>query len=257
VRIKGVSVALAFELDIFLTPDDLPPAQQSQVTSLLTQAVHAQQDVLVPAGAYFATSSDSSGKPAAQRATAPLAASASVDPFTPRSSGVFLLCSGFICTGDFKTLAAPAFHDQRWGIQVLVALRWRFRSASHANISEVVFQPEQSVSLFLAFRGAAGWVVPPDHAPPGTIATQVASTVCLTGQTILSHVAGATASMTIGTARDRGVLGCELVLEGSGVEEGRFLWRFGVLLAADAQAHASYPEVPVAPPEELWAVETP
>jgi hypothetical protein len=156
VRIKGVSVALAFELDMFLTPDDLPPAQQSQVTSLLTRAVHAQQDVLVPAGAYVATSSDSSGRATDQRAIAPLEASASVDPFTPRSSGVFLLCAGFICTGDFKVLTAPAFHDQRWGIQVLVALRWRFRSASHAIISEVAFQPEQSVNLFLAFKGAAG-----------------------------------------------------------------------------------------------------
>jgi hypothetical protein len=74
---------------------------------------------------------------------------------------------------------------------------------------------------------------------------------------MLEHVTEAPASMTIGTLYDRGAEGCELVLKEQSVEQGRFLWRFGVVLAADAQAHATYPELPVAPPEEIAAIELP
>jgi hypothetical protein len=35
---------------------------------------------------------------------------------------------------------------------------------------------------------------------------------------------------------------------------GHYIWRWGVLLAADAQARALFPSLPVAPPTEITAV---
>jgi hypothetical protein len=38
------------------------------------------------------------------------------------------------------------------------------------------------------------------------------------------------------------------------VDQGHFIWRFGVLLAADASAHSTLPALPVALPADLAAV---
>jgi hypothetical protein len=50
------------------------------------------------------------------------------------------------------------------------------------------------------------------------------------------------------------VEGCELGAAINGVDGGRYVWRFGVLLAADAQAHRILPALPLASPAEIAAV---
>jgi hypothetical protein len=40
----------------------------------------------------------------------------------------------------------------------------------------------------------------------------------------------------------------------SSKEYGHYIWRWGVLLAADAQAHTLFPSLPIAPQSEITAV---
>jgi hypothetical protein len=67
-------------------------------------------------------------------------------------------------------------------------------------------------------------------------------------------------SSTLGSANqpvslhDRGVEGCELGATINRVDGGSYVWRFGVLLAADAQAHSILPALPRASPAEIAAV---
>jgi hypothetical protein len=53
---------------------------------------------------------------------------------------------------------------------------------------------------------------------------------------------------------NHGVEGCALDLLQNQLVIGRFLWRFGVLLATNDQAHKALPALPVAPPDEIAAV---
>ena len=41
----------------------------------------------------------------------------------------------------------------------------------------------------------------------------------------------------------------------NGIYQGKLLWRFGVLLAGDDAAHTLLPNLPLAPAEEIAAVE--
>ena len=85
--------------------------------------------------------------------------------------------------------------------------------------------------------------------------------------TVTSHPLSTVAQQPeyqVATVHNNGIGGCALQLTrtgGTGVtgtdgaNAGSFLWRFGVLLAADAEAHALLPYLPLAPPSELSAVD--
>lgn len=257
VTYNDIAVAPAFVLEISLTLNDLPPAQQNTLTATLTQELTYRQDLTVPAGSFIAASILSSGTITSQRATTPLRASAIVAPFTPQRQDVGLPCAGFICTGGFETQSAAASLAPHWNILVSVALRWRFSDASGAVQSDVQFQSGNTLSLALSYNAARGWSIYP--APPlvETSNNQVTGTFCSTGEFILGQFAQTGNSITIGTSYDQGAQGCEMVLDVNAVDQGLYLWRFGVLLAADKQARATHPELPVAPPAEIAAVEHP
>jgi hypothetical protein len=53
---------------------------------------------------------------------------------------------------------------------------------------------------------------------------------------------------------DNRLEGCEFgVQTAQGANAGHFVWRFGVLLAADGPAHALLPDIPLAPVSEVAA----
>ncbi len=256
--INGATVLPAFEVQFSLTLNDLPPEQQNNVVATLNQALTYRQDMTVPAGSYFATGVASSGKITSQRASAPLRASASVAPFVPQQDPSSDGCSGFICPAGFETQTASALSGFLWDISVTVAVHWRFRGASGTVVSDVQFQPANAIRLFLAYDRMGGWSVSPSLPPVGlgSIDDQLTSTFCATGQNILTQTVK-TGSVGGGPDHDRGAAGCELILDVNGIDQGLYLWRFGVLLAADARARAAHPELPVAPPAEIAAVEQP
>jgi hypothetical protein len=255
--INGATVLPAFEVDFSLTLNDLPPDQQRKVTAALTQALTYRQDMTVPAGSYFATGVASSGKISSRRASVPLRASAIVAPFTAQQDQFSGDCSGFICTAGYETQTAHSSSEYLWNILVTIAVRWRFSSASGAAISDVQFQETTSVMLLLAYDGAGDWFIPPITLPQGPVTAQLTSAFCTTGLGMLGLLEREKASVSLGTAHDQGAAGCELILDVNSIDQGLYLWRFGVLLAADARARAAHPELPVAPPEELAAVEQP
>jgi hypothetical protein len=249
--INGGKVLPAFEVDFPLTLNDLPSDQQSQVTRLLTQTLTNQQEIPVPAGSYFAVGVDAAGKITSQRASESLRASASVVPFAPRQNQYAGPCAAFICVGGFETHTASSSYDDVWNILVVIAPRWRFTSATGVAISDVQFTLENSVPFLLSYDEASGWDI-----TSGLDDNQLANTFCLTGQNILEQLT-TSGSVSTGASHDRGAAGCELVLDVNAVDQGLYLWRFGVLLTVDARARAAHPELPVAPPDEVAAVTNP
>lgn len=253
-----------YQVNITMTLDDLPPAQQSQITAMLTRTLATERALTVPAGSYIATSfSQASTIITSQRVSAPLQASATVAPFAPWNPADDPLCVGIICpwmppSGDIYT-----FSGHQWAITVKLALRWRFSSASGVAISDVVFQEggvfdqiASPLNLSLFLNQAGNWTIS-QNPPTPDASNQLQDAFCVTGENILRQATGAGPHISMGITYDQGAPGCEVLVQVNNTGEGIFLWRFGVLLAANSRAHTMYPALPIAPPAEIAAVENP
>ncbi|HEY7348078.1 MAG TPA: hypothetical protein VH599_07130 [Ktedonobacterales bacterium] len=244
-------------LEILFTLADLPAAQRQQITALISRELTAQQTINVPAQSFIVTGLNRDGTLKTRRLTGPLHASALLVPSAPNAQrGVF--CFSFTCAvlGGFP-------HDysasgQFWQVRTPFALRWRFTTASGQVVSDILFPASPTLlSLFLTYDAVAGWQLGPLPSQYVSLSYQLTQLVCITGVQMLSveqkrSLRGAGWNITI--LHDQGVAGCELELQQNNVDQGRFVWRFGVLLAADARAHKTLPTLPIAPSGELAAV---
>ena len=112
------------------------------------------------------------------------------------------------------------------------------------------------VTLLLSYRAASGWQVLPPTAedPPiaGQRSTQLSSLLCSSGILALRDQAGTDA---ITQLSDRGMEGCALGLKTNQGLTAQFVWRFGVLLAANESARALLPNLPLASARDIAAVQ--
>ena len=123
-------------------------------------------------------------------------------------------------------------------------------------MGEVSLPYADLLTLYLAYDQAQGW-----HAvmPDGTdsIAEQVQRLNCGAGGTMLTLQIARLLSgedWNVLPLVQRGVEGCLLDLQQHSEELGHFLWRFGVIMAADDKAHTTLPSLPVATADEIAAV---
>ncbi len=240
----GVVLTILFSLDA------LPPHLQQQAITLLSRAATFQEDTTVPGLSHVATRIASDGTIISQLTTAPLQASASMVPIIPTTLQGDPFCDGQLC---YTTFSSSATRDHLWAVSVPVVLRWRFTSASGRVFSEVAYPVTEGWPVYLAFTAATGWQ---DHQALNTAssaARQFSSLSCATGAALLqAQVAGW--NWTISVAYDAGIQGCKLVSQQDHEDQDAFVWRFGVLLAADAQAQSHLPALPLALSEERAAV---
>ncbi len=241
-------------VSINFSPADLPPEQQSQVAALFPQAATFAKDVPIPAQSYIATSVTPAGVIGFQRTAEALQGTATFAPRPPFNQPAYA-CQNFICVdaveGDFSPLPGKV-----WKIYVPMALTWHFVRTSGEVVSDVTLPFADLVTLFLAYDQVQGWHVVSVNGPD-SIDDQLAGLACVTGATMLQLQVtrlltgeGWDVSMLV----DRGAEGCALELLQNKNNMGRVLWRFGVLMAADALAHATLSSLPVAPPAEIAAV---
>ena len=236
----------------------LPSAQQSQVNALVSQAISVQQELDAPAGVSIATQLAPAGTINSQQATEPLHATALLVPLvSPNQNG--FSCTGVICFNSFggQTFSpSSAGSGHLWQITSFAALRWRFTTAAGAVVSEVTFPVSEQILLSLTYDAAAGWQIAPQSS--GQFLTdQLAGAVNQTGAEMLlaeqaRYLSGE--GWQVQTLHQRGLAGCEYLLYQDDAEWGQFVWHFGVLLAADAKAHSTFPTLPIASPEDIAAV---
>ncbi len=225
-------------LGIFLLPDDLPPNQQAKALALINAALTPQQ-TSVPIGAYFARNIDQTGMITSQVTTIPLQAIAT---FTLARPSYLRL----------DPMNATLLTRPTWGIAFSLALHWRFTTPSGEGISDVTYPAAEGASLFLAYTSSTGWQ--PSKEVGEDLPSQLVGTTCSAGVQVLQQKTGRTFHSIILPAPATPA-GCVMQVQDEGTPVGTFLWRFGVLFAADQTAHASVPTLPMAPPEELAAAE--
>lgn len=241
-------------LQINFSLDDLPPEQQSQVAALFPHAATFGKDVPIPARSYIVTSVTPAGAIGFQRTNEALQGTATFAPRLPFNEPAYA-CQDYICVnagpGDFSALPRDA-----WKIYVPMSLTWHFVNPTGEVVSDVTLPFADLVTLFLAYDQAQGWHL---TSVSGSVSTddQLAGLACSTGATVLqlqvlrqSSNEGWDISVLVGHGAEGRMLG----LLHNSVVMGHFLWRFAVIMAADDQAHATLPSLPVAPPEEIAAV---
>ena len=240
-------------ISIALTASDLPPEARYAAVGAIDQAITTPQQTVVPAGSYFASSISPTQAITSQRAAVPLTASALFTSDIIASSFEYsLYCGTAICPWYIDPRQGAIPSGQFWSVIFSTSLRWIFSGAPEGSASAVIMPGDISVQLLLSYHDATGWQVSQQGAS-GSEVEQLSRSVCTTGVTMLS-IQLAEQAQNIQIAHDAGIEGCELLAQTSQGKQGLFLWRFGVLLAADDGAHAMQPALPIAPPDEIAAV---
>lgn len=243
-----------------LTSADLAAAQVALAGGLSV----LQQQMTVAPGAYFASGFDVQGNAIDVRAPAPLTARLTVtlDP-TPRD----IVCGPLDCGTRFG--ATPAGAGQVWSLQVALRLRWSFFDARGAPVGAVDYDVPSPFQTYLTYGGTsvvanvgtgaaagagasnsvnvgASWRLAQADGSPATALDIAPASLCGAGSEELGSIGRAL--LSVRSVRGTLTQGCLIQMQSQdGTAEGLYLWTFGALLAADAQAHRLLPTLPIAP----------
>ncbi len=250
---NGVSATPDFVVSLNFTADSLPDDQQSRIDTLLLQSIAFQHTMAVPAGSYVATGYHPAGNSiTSQRATRPLQATA----FLNSSTDLHLLpfpCTGLVCSAG--PILPNSTTDKVWAIEVPVALRWLFTAADGRVLGDVSFPVANLAPAMLTYDANAGWSLAPGSESESFASIGMLGGLdCSTGGELLQQMVQFN-GISFSNEGDQEVTGCKITLQDiGGSERGTFLWRFGVLMAADKAAHDALPNLPIAPQAEIDAV---
>jgi hypothetical protein len=269
--LNGVAVkngALVFGM----TGDDLPADVRNAAENALWAKLANSRTFQVPAGDYYATGVDASGHIRSARAAVALLATLALARPTTAQAGfcLNLSCAGHPILPDQGGVAPPS---GTWLIQDAVVVGWRFTTQGGALVAASPSQfAGDTVEAGLTYSASAGWSVGDSSLGPSItdLQAQLLSGSCKSGFSALQMLIGQSSlggqNLTYGQSAPPGSTtdGCAISVGGqntnplsptsSSKEYGHYIWRWGVLLAADTQAHTLFPSLPIAPQNEIAAV---
>lgn len=239
-------------------PDDLPSAAQAQALAAVTDALRsAPPQTRALAGEYIATGQDARGAVISQRTTVTLQATLLVEATSVNYFGD-VFCGDPACVPVGNATTGQRAGQSEWVVSADMTLHWQFSSSAGVVASSAYWSAQLPASLLLTYDAQQGWTF--DQSGTQQLAgfglpAALAQAICTVDSTVLSSAAQQHGDTILSPLHDNGVEGCELEVQTSqGTEAGHFVWRFGVLLAADGPAHALLPALPLAPASELAAV---
>ncbi len=240
--------AASAQITFLLGGGDLPAAARAAAQEVLSQGLDTlRQRLTVSPGDYFATGLDADGNDISARAAAPLTAllDFTLDP-APRNA----TCGFPDCGSPF--VAPSAGGAPLWSVQIFLRLRWRFYDAAGRPAGEVAYDVPGPVQTYLAYTGGA-WRLAQADGSLASVLDVAPADLCIAATDEVGNIGRAL--LSVRSVRGSLTQGCLIQMQSqSGSAEGLYLWRFGALLAANAQAHRLLPALPIAPPAEVAAV---
>jgi hypothetical protein len=251
------------------TADDLPPDLRQSAVAYLRQTLGnlASFTTSVPRGDYVATGIDSSGRailsqPAAEVLTAELTVGVDVRESTDgapfgvsnASSDHESQCATLRCSVPNEAFG-EAQPPPGWRLAIPVIFTWRFTSATGALTGSIAVAAPGFLNVSLTYDEQTGWQLAAPR--PALVEANIPSLLCVAGTQALAAVLPARPlGITNNSGQSlRGIEGCSLQFQaGADASQGLVVWRFGVLLAADAATQKPLPSLPLAPPDEVKAV---
>ncbi len=256
--VGGRSVAPVLIVELPFSLEDLPSAVQTQALAASTGALQsAPPQTSVPAGDYIATGQDASGAVVSRRSGVPLRAELLAAATTLGYVGD-AFCDDPGCVPVSNAVTGPHSGQPEWVVMVDVSIHWRFSSRSGVVADSASWPSQLPVSLLLAYDAQQGWTVDQrgmQQLAGFDLSAALAQTACNVDIGELSSAAQQQGDTILSAVHDNRIEGCEFALQtAQGTNAGHFVWRFGVLLAADGPAHTLLPALPLAPASELAAV---
>jgi hypothetical protein len=243
--------------------DDLPGDQQDQARGAVGAAVSAYSPPTetVGVGQSYATGVGANGIPTSRRATQPLTASLTYSLFVPDTSTISG-DTGMPCASGLCSNSAPwrqHVDATAWQVEVVIEQHWRLTTSSGATVGSLTLPQADYMTVALVYDPDSGWQLP---AKPLSVFSGLPSEA--TGPdscTVATHLVESLLLGGTGTGWQtepgpaNALPTCALNMQSqNGSIQAQYIWRFGVLSAADAQAHALAPSLPVAHPDEIAAV---
>jgi hypothetical protein len=274
ITFQGMPVSNGY-LVFGMTGADLPNDLRNAAESALWLKLANLPALQVPAGDYYATGTTTTGRITSARAAVPLLATLALSHDNAAQVGPS--CSVLGCGGQplLPDQNGPTIPAGTWLVQDSMAVGWRFTTQSGALVATSAFRESSGISVGLTYSSTAGWSVVED-APGSSSADlrgQLISGTCQGGfavlQALIDKSSLAAQQLSYNSGSPSGFTapqtdGCWIQVESnnnnpfsptsSNKEYGHYVWRWGVLLAADAQARTLFPSLPVAPQSEITVV---
>ncbi|MFI5272516.1 MAG: hypothetical protein ACHQ4H_05715 [Ktedonobacterales bacterium] len=253
------SVDLAYTLVFDFASADLPPDELASARATVTAAILATRlQTAVPAGHRIATGwVPQTGAVASVATTQPLQATLS---FVPARSAA---CPDGLCPGQDILPAASGARSPAvnagpvWWVAVPVSYTWTFSVPSGRTVASVTYPSDAPAMVGLVVENGGGWHVWQGDATtqPSMLDAALITTTCDASSVFLVVLPGVPRPAFTSTLAGPRIEGCLLQLyDVNDTMSGALLWRFGVLMAADDQAHAQFPALPLASSGEIRAV---
>ena len=261
--LPGLSTTLEIEYQIALDFDfrDLPPDLAASARETVNAAISAAHyETPIPAGQPIAIgwtprTGSIASVAAPPRTQAQLAFAASSTPTCPD-----VLCAGSEFLPNYPDRGPPV--GSAWMVNAGFTYTWRFVTQDGTSLGSVTYPTDAPVSFAIApnLHGDGGWHLWQPSAPGPTDMLQGAltSSICDWANAFRVALPGVPSPPIVGVTIGSGIQGCAFALQTpGGGDAGTLLWRFGVLLAADNQAQANYPSLPLASAGALRAIMPP
>ena len=259
-EIGGKRAATLVEMPLTFT--DLPSEHQHSVAAVIAQEIEGLAlHTTVPAHQYIVTGVDAQGHLTSRLTDTALHADVALVRYAGQVRTTDATCAENICAGENNPRGLCGVSDAsggtaatQWRAISFGVPQWRFTTptGATAGLSPLNLADQELLQVPLQYDAAHGWRPwgAPGWGDDCDARDIMANMQCGAGSSALS-VYG---SMNIASTGPNGIEGCDIeVLDSSG-KFARFIWRFGVLLAADAAAHQLVPSLPVAPQAEIDAV---
>jgi hypothetical protein len=258
-RVVHPSVAVAARF----TGDDLPPDLYAAARGVVAAQLAVSGSGLdVPPGEPIATGGQwpyfITSDPAGSRVRATLHYGLFDDGETqPRPTD----CGLSLCGDTLFYTTASASRAAVWNASPDAYYVWTFRDRYGNEESSLRYPVSPAATVSLTYDAAHGWQpaassltanLPPElRGFNQALAGALDAGVCGAGLYLLRQLT-ATRNDFPGSLNAGGALGCAYALHTPTVgSDGTFIWRFGVLLAADTDAHGSLPALPTASAAEV------
>lgn len=258
--LPGLSSTLEIEYQIALDFDsgDLPPSVAAAARATVNAAISAAHfEAAVPASQPIATgwmprTGAIATIPAPPLTQAQLTFAPASTPGCPEG-----LCAGSEFLPSFPDRGPPT--GPAWMVNAGFTYTWRFVTQGGTALGSVTYPTDAPASFAIVpdANSDSGWHLWQPSAPTPTDVMQgtLTSSICDWANAFRVALPGVPSPPIVGVTTGPGIQGCAFALQTpEGGDAGTLLWRFGVLLAADPQAHAGYPRLPPAPAGALEAI---
>ncbi len=253
--------------------DDLPDDLKASALALVQQSIKpVSVTTTVPAGQYYASGRNTLGMIQSRLATSPLTAKVTLAiPSAQQMTGPNNFCTEIICSGggpfvDQYGQVQPLPQGKYWNVYIPLAISWLFLTADGRVVgSENDGESGGGEGGVLQLDDSEHWhFMPSLQSSIGVeddLRQQLPEDIC---NSETSELYNALQNEQVGNSNmspddpnnTNGLVGCLIhITESDGTTVlGTVIWRFGVLLAADAKTHKAYPWLPLAPKAEVDAV---